>query len=1173
MKDKIKKFFDDRGVGSFIVLGTLFTMILTLIFWPAFYGNGQEITIKLSIGTIYVLALGVIASGILLYFFQGKYSAFPLLASNIFAFVLFVLDVYRYVSAAFTGIDSQFSFQFFFVFFLFLLDVVSSMVAFFFLNPFRKTASKTMTAVGGLLLAISIAAVPIAEENKAAINKALHTSDSVTEVKKGAEEKDSEYYKSKYKSIAELKKASSALCEEAMGEGAVLLKNENNALPLKEGHRKVSLFSISSIDPSYGGTGSGSVDTSSAPTLKAAFERNGLLSVNPSLWDFYSSDACSQYKRQFVSTGKGVKGIGVIGEVPFHLVDSAAGSSFASYGDAAIVVLTRVGGEGSDLPRGNHALSHLTDSDGRGGDSTSGDYLQLSPKEKDLLSGVKAKKDAGIFSSIVVLFNGANQIQCDFIDDEKYGIDAALWIGTPGTTGFYAIGEILAGQINPSGRLSTTFWYNHKENPALSNFGVHTYDSDDALTSSGYHQDRVYTVYQEGIYVGYKYTETRYMDYVLSSGNPGNFDYYKVVSYPFGYGLSYTKFSYSDFKMQKKGSKNETKYELSVKVKNIGENKGKDVVQVYLSKPYGDYNKENSIEASGVELVAFAKTKELSKGESEEIVIEIDGRNFASYDSYNSKTYVITPGDYYLAIGDSAHDAANNILAKKNITVSSSSNRMSQNGDASLVCDATNQDFDDKTYSTSLTGAKITNQLDCADWNKYEGRGNSSVTYLTRSNWKETLHTDWDDAIKLPWNEQMAKDIDSMGRQEECVLEEDNSAYPTMGADNHLQLINLRVDSEGNEIAYDDEMWDALLDQLTWDEMKNTIAKGMRHSDAIASVGKPENTDHNGPSGLTEKYSYGSTLKQGLANKLNDPDKDSYPMCYPASGILAASFNKDLLFRVGQMIGEDALWAGYAGLYGPGSNIQRTPYSGRNFEYYSEDGYLSGFLCGYETSGMEYMGLYVYNKHFATNDQEDMRRGISVWANEQTLRELYLKAFELPVTIKGQKYEFEGKEITLKGASGVMIAFNRIGFFWAGMNKGLMSEIFRKEWGASGIAVTDMWYGTATPYMNLPQALLAGVNLVDGALKPESNLDMCKKNHANVAWAMREAIHRILYATVHSNVMNGISSNTVIRKVTPIWKIMLNVVIGLSGATLAGGLTWGVLDLVLIKKKEEQGKN
>jgi len=1173
MKKKVTQFFKERGIGAILACVAMLLMVVILILYPAAYAGGKTLMDNMSWPSFYAIAGTLVLTGVFLVLFKGKFAGFPLLLGSLLGFVFFIYKTNTYLSAAIVSIDSQFEAPYIILFICYLLNIILGVVTLCFLFPTKKmaTPAKALTSAGVVLLSIGMAGGTIANENTTAINKFLKTSSSKVVQIDGAEVGDTQYYKSKYKFIKDLRAAGQALNERVEAEGSVLLKNENNALPLKEGNRKVSLFSIGSVDPVYGGTGSGKVDTSTAPTFKQAFERNNLMSVNPTVWDWYLANK-DTYKRKEGYTGQGVTGVKLINDAPWAEVKSNTGSSFASYGDAAIVVLSRVGGEGSDMPRRGHSVSQLDDADGSLNDATDGDYLQLSVKEKALLEGLKAEKDAGTFKSIVVLLNGANQIQADFLNDAKYGIDAALWIGTPGTAGLYGVAEVLAGNVNPSGKLSTTFWNDHHANPALPNFGCSIYDgaTDGYLDDGSYNQNRVYNVYQEGIYLGYKYTETRYEDFVNGRNNVGTFNYSKVVTYPFGHGLSYTNFEYSNMKVNKKGNGRNTVYEIKVTVKNVGEVAGRETVQVYLQKPYGEYNIENGIEAASVELVGFAKTKELAKDGTEELTIEVKERQFASYDSNNAKTYVRTAGDYFLAIGHDSHDAINNILAAKNVTPTTSAGKMDAEGKKALVHQE-NLDFNKELYSTSeATNYAITNQFDGADWNKYANNSGKKVEYLTRNDWAHTVHTDWDDNVKLPWNANIDADQKALGVQGEVKLPEDNSAYPTMGAAPTLQLINLRVDSEGNKIAYDDPNWDAVLDAITWDEMVETIGKGMRHSAAITSIGKPECTDHNGPTGLTEKYSYGKTLEQGLAYLNDDPDKDLTPTCYPSSGILAATFDVDLMFEVGEMIGEDALWAGYAGLYGPGSNIQRTPYDGRNFEYYSEDGFLSGTICGYECNGMEYKGLYVYNKHCVLNEQEDMRRGVSVWLNEQTMREIYLRAFELPITMEGKEYKRGEETIVFNGASGVMVSFNRIGLYWSGMCKGLMTECLRNEFGMHGIAVTDMWHGSATPYMNAAAMLIAGTNLVDGGVKAAGNFDPLKTNHADVAWAMRESLHRILYTAVHSNVMNGISSNSIIVPITPIWVTIINTLDIVSGVAFVAGIGLTVTFIILERKQEPE---
>lgn len=1145
--------------------------VISAVVYALLYGSANTMMNSMSWPAFWLLLAGAAAAIVLTLLKLPRPGAWILGACDLAAFCLSVYAFYPYISAAAVGIDSTWDAPFFIVMGLLLVSMVLNAVLAGKAIPGKSKGPKVLTPVMACLFGVMVVGSIIANENASQISGFLGTPTFREIANEEQDYASTQYYTSRFTSVADLIAAGQVTAEQAMAEGVVLLKNENGALPLKEGERSISLFSVSSVDPVYGGTGSGNVDVSTAPTWKTALERSGNFQVNGALWDWYSADGQQGYRRTTGSTGRGVMGAKTIGEAPWSAVKAANGTTFAQYGDAAIVFIARLGGEGSDMPRGQYAASKLNDADGSDGDTVDGDYLKLSPVEQDLLRGLKAEKDAGTIKKIVVILNFANQVEAGFLDDGQYGVDAALWIGTPGQVGMYAVSDILAGKVNPSGRLSATFWRSHDQNPAIANFGPKAYEgAPNAINDDGsLNQDRHYVVYQEGIYLGYRYTESRYEDLVMGTPKTGSFQYNSAVSYPFGYGLSYSDFSYSGFKTEKSGSGANTKYTVTVTVTNNGPQAGKETVQVYLQKPYGDYNKVSGVEASAVELVGFAKTKELAAGESQTLTVTVDGRQFAAYDSNGAKTYVVVDGDYYLTAAKNAHDAVNNILAKKGYSPSGTGGRMDALGAADMVSNAISLTLDKTTYASSAaTGARITNVFDCADWNKYENRGQSTVSYMTRQDWEGTTPKNWDDHAVLRWSDQLQADMDRYGRQNEIKLPTVEGEYPSFGVtgDRTISLIELRADADGNAIPYDDPLWDTLLDQITWEECLEVIPLGMRCNAQIASINKPACLDHNGPSGLTEPYSANA---RGLATITNDPQKDARAMCYPCGGILSATFNIDLMYEVGDLIGEDALWAGYNGLYGPGSNIQRTPYSGRNFEYYSEDGFLSGTICAYECAAMESHGLYVYNKHIGLNDQEDLRRGVCTWANEQTVREIYMRAFELPITINGTEYiKPDGATVTLKGASGVMLAFNRMGLYWSGMQKGLCTDYLRTECGMTGIIVTDMWYGTATPYMNLAAALVAGTNLVDGGVKV-SEFEECKpgNGHADVAWGMREAIHRILYTVVHSNAMNGISSGTIIERITPWWQTMLVVIQAVLAAAAVAGVGWAVVAYAGEKKK------
>ena len=846
------------AIGLLMIIGAILMLIFPEV--DAFHP-------MLSWGAFVFLLVGGLGTIALTILFDGKFAGLVAAPCSAIAFAFFLSKSFMYIADAAYGVDAQWEAVYFIVVIPMLLSLIGGAVSFFLNNPVKKIGPKVLAICGVILFPLLLVGGNIADAYAKQINVTLKIASSKIEKIDGAEEQDTDYFKSKYANIPDLLKAGGEMCEAAEAEGAVLLKNQNEALPLGTG-KKVSLFSTNLGNPAYAGTGSGSVDTSTAPTLKSSLEADNRFSVNPGLWEYYVNGDGAAYRSTTGSTGRGVKGAKSIGEAPWAEVEAANGASFAQYGDAAIVLFSRIGGEGSDEPRSTYSLSKMDDSDGTGGDTVNGEYLRLSPKEQALLLGLKAKKEAGVFSRVIVLLNFANQVQADFLKDDSFGVDAAIWVGTVGSTGFNAIAKILSGEVNPSGKLSATFWADHHQNPALSNMGPKVYEGspDGYLAGNVPNPDRSYTVYQEGIYLGYRYTESRYEDYVANAANVGAFNYDSVVAYPFGYGLSYTNFSYSNFKVEKQGTKAKTVYNVSVDVKNNGTLPGKDVVQVYLGKPYADYNKEKGIEVSASELVGFAKTKLLAANETQTITVSVPLRSFASYDYANAGTYVITPGDYYLSIGNGAHDALNNTLRAKGFTPANTSDRMDAEGNADLVSEAIALTLDETTFSThENTGEKIKNLFADVDynnyWNKVEG---DKVTYISRLNWASTVKTDWDAHVVLHYNDKLQEDLDAYGREGTCALPEDNSAYPTMGANDGLQLISLRVDADGNKIPYDDPLWEDFLDQLTWDEMVEVIRKGMRSSDGIASVGKPYTVDHNGPLGVTERFSYGDGLVEGL---------------------------------------------------------------------------------------------------------------------------------------------------------------------------------------------------------------------------------------------------------------------------------------------------------------------
>ena len=977
----------------------------------------------------------------------------------------------------------------------------------------KRTLKKAFLNITAGLCAIVFTGNVIAGECAGQINSALGTATSkvVSTLAEGETEGYARYFESKYNSIAELKAAGEAKVREVEGEGIVLLKNDNNVLPLKEGS-DVALVGVTILDPVYGGTGSGAVDANGAANYYDVMTQAGYNVVDKELLDYYVEKEAKRNAHE-------------IGEIKWSKVKKNNGDTIGN-GEDVIFVVGRVGGEGNDV-------TVTID------DTLDDDYLKLNENELSILEGLKELKDDGKIRSITMIINSANPMSVGFLNDEAYGVDAALWVGSVGQTGIYAVGDVISGKTNPSGSLPDTWWVDNQLNPVQNNFGSYTYaDANNFDLGTNANKFNQYVVYQEGIYVGYKYTETRYEDVVMGTPNAGDFNYNSVVGYPFGFGLSYTSFSFSDMQVEKTGEGRQTSYDVSVKVTNTGAVAGKKTVQVYAQKPYTEYDKQNGIEKAAVELAGYGKTAILQPGESEVVKVNVPEYFLTSYDATGTGVYILDEGHYYLTVADDSHAAANNILAAKGMTTE---NGMTAAGDASLTY-GMDYTFDAETYAASYgTGSEVKSLFADADVNRYEGSGDNSVVYYSRSNWAGTVTSG---PVQLAMTAQIAADakLDDSDLPDATGME-----FPTMGESANLQLVNMM------DYDYDDPQWDIFMDQLTYEQMAKLCANGLRMTINIDAIGKPLTVDHNGPSGVTQKYSVG---ENGYAVQTNDPQKDIKGTCYPCNGIIAATFNDELIREVGELIGEDAMWAGYAGLYGTGLNIHRSPYAGRVFEYYSEDGTLTGLVDAAETLGIQSKGVYVYNKHFVLNDQENNRAGIATWVNEQALRENYLRAFELPIVNADAKC--------------VMTAFNRLGAQWAGAYTELLTDWLRGEAGMEGFAVTDMYDDT---YMVKANEVVAGNDIPDNYVGDDiSQFAAYGPNgttpNAAVAQALRTSSKRVLYTVLHSRGMDGISSNTQIVSVTPWWQMTLNVAQWTLTGLTALALLLLLLDMAPRKKKK-----
>lgn len=918
-------------------------------------------------------------------------------------------------------------------------------------RPLPLAASVAMYAIAIILAAAT--AIGNVYANKYSDLISVYFNQPTSKVVSASNE-TTEHFTSDYASDDEREQALADMGTTILREGVTLLKNENGTLPL-EATSKISVFGQDSVDSVYGGGGAGSIDTSKAQSLMDAFEQAGF-DVNPTLTEFYTTGAGKDYRK--TSTDAYGKGTFAVNEVPASAYTDDVEKSFASYNDAAIVVIGRSGSESQDLPTDKLASGYT--------------YLQLDDDERAML-----KMASDNFDKVVVLLNTQNPMELADLEDDS--INAVMWIGSLGQTGAGGVAEALNGTVNPSGHLPDTYAYDLKSAPSSANFGSYAIvNGTDRFTSS-------YMAYAEGIYVGYRYYETRYEDVVLGNEARSNYDYTKQVAYPFGYGLSYTDFTWSDYSMKKADGG----FDISVKVTNTGKTAGKDVVQLYMQSPYTDYDKANGIEKASVELVGYAKTDTLKAGASETVTVHVDQESMKTYDSAGEGTYIMDAGDYYLVAGTDAHNALNNILAAKGKTTADG---MTENGNAALAAKHTVHSQDNTTYAKSAaTDEKISNQFDDVDLTTYD----NSFTYLSRSDWTGSWPATYADGkwtASQKFLDALTIDTAQSEPEQKPTTDTDNPSYGKLNA-------SMLMDTD-----YADESWSALIGQMSVKELDQLVRIGGYATKSVSSTQLPATTDKDGPAGIS------STLVGGESG-----------MGYPSEIVIAATWNSDLAESFGKAIGEDSLALKVAVWYGPACNIHRNPYGGRAFEYFSEDSYLSGAMCAKVVAGAGSKGVVSTVKHFALNDQETNRMGGAIFANEQTIRQLYLRPFEMSVR--------DG------GATAMMASMNRIGSRWTGGHKGLMTNTLRGEWGFNGFVVTDQASYSVFAYEDLREGLEAGTDLwlnTDAGLWKLPDDDMTDGVIAN----MQRAAHNISYAISRSNAMNGLSANSKIVKVTPLWR-------------------------------------
>lgn len=815
------------------------------------------------------------------------------------------------------------------------------------------------------------------------------------------------------------------VAEEIMEDGIVLLKNES-LLPLNE-TKKLNIFGWESINPAYGGAGSGGInDLYDIVSLNQGLENAGF-SINQKLVDFYNNYGADDPEMSIQ------KQSWTLPEPPVDTYSDELIKSAKEYSDVAVVVLSRKAGEGhNDIPMDVRKAAYDNNSDEYDDFPEGEHYLQLSQTERDMVDMVCSN-----FDNVIVIYNGANQFELGFADEYPQ-IKSVVWCPGTGNVGFNALGKVFSGEVNPSGKTPDTFiydmttapWWDNAEKTEYTNLADMAVEGMNAGTAQVYAP--AFTNYVEGIYVGYKYYET--------AAQEGAIDYDKTVQYPFGYGLSYTKFE------QKMGELEEKDGQISVDVEvtNTGDVAGKDVVEVYYNPPYTN----GGIEKSSANLIEFAKTDLLQPGKSQIVTVTFSIEDMASYDENNAKAYVLEKGDYVISINSDSHT----VLDQKTYTA-----------DADVVYKGENKRASDDT----------------AAGNVFED-AKGDITYLSRAD----HFANYEEATAAPASAELSEPYVSEyhlnSNFDKTTYLNDEDVMPTTGADNGLTLADMR------DADYDDPRWEKLLDQLTVDEMANMIAMAGYQTAAMDSVGKVATLDFDGPAAINNNFT-------GVGS-----------IGFPIEVVVASTWNKELAQAWGECMGKISQEMGAEGWYAPGMNTHRTAFGARNYEYFSEDGVLAGNMGANAVEGARKYGVYSYIKHFAL--YEGNAKMVSVWSNEQAIREIYLKPFEISVK--------QG------GANAVMVSWSFLGDKWTGECSNLMNTVLRDEWGFRGMALTDFFRNNGHGFMNADAALANGVDAMLSTFNGEEN-NVANPEHPTSVLQMRNACKNVMYTVVSSWAYDG----------------------------------------------------
>ena len=815
------------------------------------------------------------------------------------------------------------------------------------------------------------------------------------------------------------------VAEEIMEDGIVLLKNES-LLPLNE-TKKLNIFGWESINPAYGGAGSGGInDLYDIVSLNQGLENAGF-SINQELVDFYNNYGADNPEMSIQ------KQSWTLPEPPVDTYDDELIKSAKEYSDVAVVVLSRKAGEGhNDIPMDVKKAAYDNNSDEYDDFPEGEHYLQLSQTERDMVDMVCSN-----FDNVIVIYNGANQFELGFADEYPQ-IKSVVWCPGTGNVGFNALGKVFSGEVNPSGKTPDTFiydmttapWWNNAEKIEYTNLADMAVEGMNAGTAQVYAP--AFTNYVEGIYVGYKYYET--------AAQEGAIDYDKTVQYPFGYGLSYTEFE------QKMGELEEKDGQISVDVEvtNTGDVAGKDVVEVYYKPPYTN----GGIEKSSANLIEFEKTNLLQPGESQTVTVTFSIEDMASYDENNAKAYVLEKGDYVISINSDSHT----VLDQKTYTA-----------DKDVVYKGENKRASDDTAATNVFE---------------DAKGD--ITYLSRAD----HFANYEEATAAPASAELGEPYVSEyhlnSNFDKTTYLNDEDVMPTTGADNGLTLADMR------DADYDDPRWEKLLDQLTVDEMANMIAMAGYQTAAMDSVGKVATLDFDGPAAINNNFT-------GVGS-----------IGFPIEVVVASTWNKELAQAWGECMGKISQEMGAEGWYAPGMNTHRTAFGARNYEYFSEDGVLAGNMGAKAVEGARKYGVYSYIKHFAL--YEGNAKMVSIWSNEQAIREIYLKPFEISVK--------QG------GANAVMVSWSFLGDKWTGESSNLMNTVLRDEWGFRGMALTDFFRNNGHGFMNADAALANGVDAMLSTFNGEEN-NVANSEHPTSVLQMRNACKNVMYTVVSSWAYDG----------------------------------------------------